>query len=142
MNLVQRYKSILKTAIVAFVAGLFLFTPVAAASNISTPSLPITNGSFMKREPINFPTPVTVKSAVVTLTPEDEAGIVNITIQQGGRKTFDCTAYAVRTNDDLISKCNEGDAVVGGEPGGELTVSGSGFSPSQGLIKVEFSVQS
>lgn len=142
MNVTQRCTNILKTVIVAFVAGLFLFAPVAAAGTISTPSLPITNGSFMKREPINFPRPVTVKSAVVTLTPADEAGIVNITIQQGGRKTYDCTAYAVKTNDDLIAKCHEGDAVVGGEAGGELTVSGSGFSPSQGLIKVEFSVQS
>ena len=104
MNLVQRCKTVLKTAMIALAASLVLFAPVAMAAPVS---LPIVNGQFgeTKVVPQDFGT---LTSAVVSFDNTADSADISIAIGEA----FSCNVPDAKNGDNLLASCPEHSVVV------------------------------
>jgi hypothetical protein len=99
-------------------------------------SITITGGSFNVNSPGSVPTPITIRSAIVSLPP-GETGRVNqiVIIGPDGKREFGCQNIKVQNGTDLIKECG-GPAVL---QAGSTTyeAQGSNFSPNP---NIQFSI--
>lgn len=133
MKLTKKLVNSVKILALCTVFTLGLFAPVAMANTSAGvfKHVSIERGGFeVPSDTKNISHQETIRSAVVTLVPENETGTINQIAITGanGEVEFGCSNLRVQNGTDLIKECG-GPAVL--EPG-ETTYQarGSGFAPS------------